>query len=528
MEPSLTSSMEGANHMTGTVGKIKNPESIIVIGAGIGGMCVAARLAKAGHKVSIYEASDRTGGKCRTEWVGDYAFDTGPSLLTIPAVYRDFFQRTGEQMGRVLELQAVDPSFNYHFADGKQINFTNLSRKATLQSIASSLGDSAATEWDRLLLRAEAMWGVAREPFIESELTTPLALLKRRHIFKDLRIIAPRATLRDFKIQSPHLSKIMDRYATYSGSDPRKAPAVLSTIAFIEEAFGAWHIKGGIGTLSERITERCEKLGVEIHLNTPIASINLQGATATGITLADGTVINADRVVSNSDASLTYNTLIKSSHRKVRKVRRGLDKLEPSLAGFCLLLGLKPSQDQSLAHHTILFPEDYDAEFDAIFAKREPVVRPAIYLCSPHDESMVKNRGHEAIFVLVNAPRHDLDRAKGFDWSDKGFVARYAQSIIDQIEERGISIRDRLDTLEIRTPLDLQHSVLAPGGSIYGSSSNGARAAFLRARNRSPIKNLYLVGGSAHPGGGLPLVGLSAEIVANAILNVPSSQSTGH
>ena len=528
MEPSLTSSVEGANHMTGMVGKVKNPESIIVIGAGIGGMCVAARLAKAGHKVSIYEASDRTGGKCRTEWIGNYAFDTGPSLLTIPAVYRDFFQRTGEQMGRVLELQAVDPSFNYRFADGKQVNFTNLSRKATLQSIASSLGDSAATEWDRLLLRAEAMWGVAREPFIESELTTPLALLKRRHIFKDLRIIAPRATLRDFKIQSPHLSKIMDRYATYSGSDPRKAPAVLSTIAFIEEAFGAWHIKGGIGTLSERITERCEKLGVEIHLNTPIASINLQGATATGVTLADGAVINADRVVSNSDASLTYNTLIKSSHRKVRKVRRGLDKLEPSLAGFCLLLGLKPTQEQPLAHHTILFPEDYDAEFDSIFAKRQPVVRPAIYLCSPHDESMVKNRGHEAIFVLVNAPRHELDASKGFDWSDEEFVSKYAQSIIDQIEERGISIRDRLDTLEIRTPLDLQETVLAPGGSIYGSSSNGARAAFLRARNRSPIKNLYLVGGSAHPGGGLPLVGLSAEIVANAILNVPSSQSTGH
>ena len=528
MEPSLTSSVEGANHMTGTVGKVKNPESIIVIGAGIGGLCVAARLAKAGHKVSIYEASDRTGGKCRTEWVGDYAFDTGPSLLTIPAVYRDFFQRTGEQMGRVLELQAVDPSFNYRFADGKQINFTNLSRKDTLQSIASSLSDSAANEWDRLLLRAEAMWGVAREPFIESELTTPLALLKRRHIFKDLRIIAPRATLRDFKIQSPHLSKIMDRYATYSGSDPRKAPAVLSTIAFIEEAFGAWHIKGGIGTLSERITERCEKLGVEIHLNTPIASINLQGARATGVTLADATVINADRVVSNSDASLTYNTLIKSSHRKVRKARRGLNKLEPSLAGFCLLLGLKPTQEQPLAHHTILFPEDYDAEFDAIFAKREPVARPAIYLCSPHDESMVKSHGHEAIFVLVNAPRHDLDASKGFDWSDEEFVSKYAQSIIDQIEERGISIRDRLDTLQIRTPLDLQETVLAPGGSIYGSSSNGARAAFLRARNRSPIKNLYLVGGSAHPGGGLPLVGLSAEIVANAILNVPSSQSTGH
>jgi phytoene dehydrogenase-like protein len=141
---------------------------------------------------------------------------------------------------------------------------------------------------------------------------------------------------------------------------------------------------------------------------------------------------------------------------------------------------------------------------------------------------MVKSEGHEALFVLVNAPRHSKNSGNGFDWSDDGFNQRYANSIIDQIEAQGISIRDRLDLLEIRTPLDLQNSVNAPGGSIYGTSSNGPRAAFLRAKNRSPLKNLYLVGGSSHPGGGLPLVGLSAEIVANAILNVPSASQSTH
>ena len=130
---------------------------------------------------------------------------------------------------------------------------------------------------------------------------------------------------------------------------------------------------------------------------------------------------------------------------------------------------------------------------------------------------MVKDVGHEAWFVLVNAPRHSED-GDGFDWSDQLFVKSYANRIIDQIESAGIPIRERLEVLEVRTPLDLQNSVNAPGGSIYGSSSNGARSAFDRAKNRSPIKGLYLVGGSAHPGGGLPLVGLSAEIVANAIL----------
>ena len=514
--------------MTGQVGKVKEPKKIVVIGAGIGGMCTAARLARAGHHVEIFEASDRPGGKCRTEWIGRYSFDTGPSLLTIPAVYRDFFQRTGQQMGLEMEVQAVDPSFDYRFHDGKSVKFSNLSRKKTLEEITTAFGSEAAEQWDEVLNRAERMWDVSREPFIESELKSPLSLLKRRHILRDLRIIAPRATLRDFGMRNPYLAKIMDRYATYSGSDPRRAPAVLSTIAFIEEAFGAWHIKGGIGTLSERIAARCEKVGARIHLNSPVAAINLKGNKAIGLTLRDGTVVPADIVISNADAGFTYNNLISKPTRKVKKVRKEQAKLEPSLAGFSLLIGLRPSNEEKLSHHTILFPDDYDAEFDSIFTKKEPVEKPTIYICSPHDPTMVKSEGHEALFVLVNAPRHSSTPSDGFDWSDREFAQKYAHQIIDQIEARGISIRDRLDLLEIRTPLDLQNSVNAPGGSIYGTSSNGPRAAFLRAKNRSPLKNLYLVGGSAHPGGGLPLVGLSAEIVANALLNVPSASQSTH
>ena len=131
---------------------------------------------------------------------------------------------------------------------------------------------------------------------------------------------------------------------------------------------------------------------------------------------------------------------------------------------------------------------------------------------------MVHDPVSEAWSVLVNAPRHDPNGVDGFNWSNKEFVEEYAQRIITQIESTGISVRDRLEVLEVRTPADLESEVLAPGGSIYGSSSNGARAAFLRAKNRSPLKGLFCVGGSAHPGGGLPLVGLSAEIVALAVL----------
>ncbi len=490
-------------------------KDVIVIGAGMGGMATAARLARKGYTVRVFEAGDRHGGKCRTEWIDGYAFDTGPSLLTLPAVYRDLFQRTGEVLGRVVELKEVDPSFDYRFHDGTHVSFANLSRKKTLDSIADSYGDDAAREWDSVMRRAESMWDVSREPFIESELMSMASLLKRRSLLRDLFVISPWKSIRGLKIKSPHLRKILDRYATYSGSDPRTAPAVLSSIAFVEEAFGAWHITGGVGKLADALYQRCLDRGVTFEFNSPVIEILHTGGEVTGVALSDGRVLSAATVVANSDAGLIYSHLIKNPPASVRRAKKKIAKMEPSLAGFSLLLGLKPSTDEPLEHHTILFPHDYDAEFESIFNKKIPVEDPTIYICAPHDPTMVSKAGHEAWFVLVNAPRHGAD---SFDWSDRAFAQRYAQKIIDLIESRGISIRDRLELLEIRTPADLEKSVMAPGGSIYGTSSNGAQSAFNRAKNRSPLNGLYCVGGSAHPGGGLPLVGLSAEIVAEAII----------
>jgi phytoene desaturase len=498
---------------------ITSKPAVAVIGAGMGGMATAARLAKAGHQVTVYEASDRHGGKCRTEWIGNYAFDTGPSLLTLPAVYRDFFQRTGEVMGRVLELIAVNPSFDYRFSDGKSVKFANLSRKETLAAVKESLGDNAAHEWDRVMSKAEAMWDVSREPFIESELRSIASLLKRPTLLRDLRIIAPWKSIRDLKIEDLHLRNILDRYATYSGSDPRVAPAVLASIAFVEEAFGAWHIKGGVGKLADAVYQRCLDRGVKFEFNSPVTSINHNGKQVTGVTLSSGSAVEYEIVVANADASLVYNKLILGKVAKLKRTRKNLAKAEPSLAGFSLLLGLRPSDKPSgLSHHNVLFPKDYDQEFEDIFNRKVPVADPTIYICAPNDDAMVKHPGHEAWFVLVNAPRHSESGIDGFNWSDKDANHRYAMKIIDAIEARGISVRDRLEVLEIRTPADLERTVMAPGGSIYGTSSNGARSAFLRAKNRSPLKGLYCVGGSAHPGGGLPLVGLSAEIVAQAVV----------
>ncbi|MSW27065.1 MAG: FAD-dependent oxidoreductase, partial [Actinobacteria bacterium] len=338
-------------------------KKVVVIGAGLGGMCAAARLARAGYTVNVYESSDQVGGKCRTEWVGKYAFDTGPSLLTLPAVYRDFFLKTGAPLETVLELQPVEPSFDYRFADGGRVEFNNLSRFDTLQSITSAFGADSSRDWNTLMQRAEKMWDVSREPFIESELRSVFSLLKRPRLMRDLKIIAPWLSLRDLvqkETKDYRLQYIADRYATYSGSDPRLAPAVLLSIAFVEEAFGAWHIKGGIGKLSEAVHNRALECGVQFHLNSPIASINQANKKVTGITLENGEVIESAIVVANADARDVYTSLLPPTLPVTGSARKSISHSDASVAGFTLLLGLRPDpMAQRLRHHTVLFPENY-------------------------------------------------------------------------------------------------------------------------------------------------------------------------
>ena len=491
---------------------------ISVVGAGIGGMSAAARLAKQGHQVTVFENSDQSGGKCRTEWFGDYAFDTGPSLLTLPAVFRDLFLKTGKRIEHVLDISPVDPAFNYNFADGSKVTFPNLSNPKTYQEIEKSFGISASQSWRQIIERSEKMWEASRDSFIESELTSIWPLLLRKNLINQINQISPFTSLRSLSEKlnlDPHLKMIIDRYATYTGSDPRSAPAVLLTIAFVESTFGAWHIKGGIGQLSVALEQRCRDLGVDFQFKSLVTKILVEQNKVEGLVLSDGKTIKSDLVVSNSDAEYTFNSLIGSEVSSARGERRKLKSATKSLAGFSLLLGLdnKKSKPVDVKHHNVYFPENYDLEFDQIFTQKIPVTNPTIYLCAPKDSSMVKGADKEAWFVLVNAPRHEPE--SGWDWKDGG--QEYAQKIISKMDDLGLNVTNRLDFMEYRTPADLENYAMAPGGSIYGTSSNSPVSAFLRARNRSKVKGLFCVGGSAHPGGGLPLVGISAEIVAKAI-----------
>ena len=494
---------------------------VVVIGAGMGGLAAAARLAALGHDVSVFEQGKHPGGKVATYRRDGFAFDTGPSLLTLPAVYRDLFLKTassrrGAPLEEQVDLRALDPAFAYRWADGSSAVLPGSNTQRVAHALGDALGGRAADDWNRFSRRAGHTWSVTRGPFLESPLDGPRDLLRQLHRLGDVRAVAPWRTLRSLGRQSfadDRLVTLLDRYATYAGSDPRRAPAALSVIPYVEQTFGAWHVGGGIGVLADAVYRRCVDRGVSFTFSSDVVEVVTDGGRASGVRLADGRRVAADVVVANADAAHLYRDLV-ADPRSAAPLA-ALDRATPSLSGFVLLLALR-GRSRDLEHHNVSFPADYDAEFDAIFGPApRPVPDPALYICAPDDPTMRPDDQHESWFVLANAPRHLP--GSGVDWDGPGVAEAYADHLLGIMARRGLDVRDRLVWREVRTPADLERQTRAPGGAIYGTSSNGIRAAFLRPANRSPVPGLFLVGGSAHPGGGLPLVGLSAAIVATLV-----------
>ena len=384
-------------------------------------------------------------------------------------------------------------------------------------------GHGAGDDWSRFMRRASDIWDLTREPFLESPLNGARTLLGLARTPGDVATVAPWASLRELGrryLKDPHQQVFLDRYATYTGSDPRRAPAALATIPYVEQAFGAWYIPGGLRRLACVVAERARQAGAMIRTSAGVAQVLVDQRHVTGVRLASGEHLRADVVVANADAAHLYRDLLPGPEGAAG--RRRLRKAQPSLSGFVLLLALR-GRTSGLRHHTVLFPDDYDLEFDQLFGtgtQSEPVpcTDPAVYISAPDDAALRPDDGHEAWFVLVNAPAHNPSNDQlGVDWAMPGLAQAYARRILEIMASRGLDVRDRVLWQEIATPADLERATRTVGGSIYGSSSNGARAAFLRPANRSHIRGLFLASGSAHPGGGLPLAGLSAAIVAGMI-----------
>ncbi len=347
---------------------------IVVIGAGVGGMAAALRLARAGHRVTVYERSAEVGGKLAVYERDGFRFDTGPSLLTLPQVF--------EELELGLDPVPLDPVVRHVFPDGTVLDSSS-DHGVFLERIGAALGPEAAADWDRFWRRAARIWRASWDSVLRRPVSAA-SLARMSWRVPDLLAIAPGRSLRSLgrrHLRDPRLRMMLDRYATYTGTDPRRAPAALAAIPYAELAHGGWYLPGGLGTLSGALRAEIDRAGVRVVTRAEVAAVQTDDQRVRGILLSSGEHVPADVVVSNVDALTLYRDLLPSPGRLTGLADR-------SLGGFVLLLGVR-GHTPELAHHTVFFPRDYDAEFDAIFPgpgrRARPVDDPAVFVTRADD-----------------------------------------------------------------------------------------------------------------------------------------------
>ncbi len=482
---------------------------VVIIGGGLGGLAAAIRLALQGRRVVLCEKNERLGGKLNLHQAAGYTFDTGPSLLTMPWVIRDLFAAAGRSIDDYLCLEQVEPACRYFWPDG--VRFDAWQRLPQLIQEIERISPVDVPHFFQFLAHTARIYDAVAEPFLLRpfdglrELITPTMA---RHALRIDALRSVDAAVRSF-FRSPHLRQLFNRYATYNGSSPYLSPATFTLIAYIELAEGGWYVRGGMYQLAVALARLAGELGVEIRPQTAVREIVIERGKACGARLEHGELLPAAAVVVNADPRYAYEQLIPGGQREAARLAR----LEPSCSGVVLFLGVEGDFPQ-LAHHNIFFSADYPAEFQAIFAERQPALDPTVYIAATcRSDPLHAPPGHMNLFVLVNAPADD----GRIDW--ERVMPAYRDHIIAKLEQMGLrGLRQAIRYAHHWTPADLARAYNAPAGAIYGLSSNSPFAAFARPPLRARrVQQLYFVGGGTHPGGGIPLVLLSGKAVAERI-----------
>lgn len=496
----------------------KSDKPVIVIGSGLGGLASAVVAAARGHSVAVYDKNDWLGGKAAVIEEGGFRFDMGPTILTVPSVLRRIFEEAGETLEDWLPLIRLDPQWRCFFGECDVLDLIEDVPEMGRKAEAFSGKNGLAQGYEKFLRVSEHLHDVSerfffwksvedirdtmniRENMNPATLRDVLSLRMGRSVASTIRGMVP----------DERVSQMLDHFVQYVGSSPFASPAVLCSIAHMQTSGGVWYPVGGTRAVAEQLRKLGEKLGVTYHTNSDVAQIVVEDGVATGIRLVNGDHVAASAVISNMDSLRTYAELVGGD------AARHYEKagFEPACSGVVLYLGLNKRYDH-LLHHDFVFSDDAHEEFDAIYKRGEPAPDPTCYIAAPSgSDPSVAPEGGEALYVLVHTPY----LRPHHDWSK--MFPQYRQVILDKLKRTAglTDIEDRIVFERHLTPQDIHDRYKVLNGAIYGLASHGKFTGAFKPGNRSRfVKNLYLAGGAAHPGPGMPMVMMSGWIAADAL-----------
>lgn len=475
---------------------------IVVIGGGIGGLSAALSLGGRGRPVVVLEAAEFLGGKAGVVEREGLTFDTGPSVLTMSYVFEELFSRAGLAFEDFVKLRTPNPSFRYLYPGGGVLDvFVEL--EETRASVERTFGARARDEFTEYLDLAGKVWRAAEPHFVRAPAPDFARLLRSgpRTWAQLVHIDGLRTMGKAIRsvVKTPELVMLFERYATYNGSDVRRAPGTLGCIAHVELALGGYGVEGGIGALVAGLVAAGEKLGVRYRTNTRVRRVELARGSVASVVTDEGR-IPTTQVVANVEARHLFEELVPEA--------KGDREPPTSMSAYNAVYSV-PSAGR--VAHTVVFPTDYEAEFRAIFDEKRVPSEPTIYLCAQEEcHGRTPLYGRAPLFAMVNAP------------PDRGGAVPSARDVFVPVEKRLASLGlldDSARLLWERTPHELAERFPGSDGALYGPASNDKWTAFRRTGNRIGAPHgLYFAHGSGHPGGGLPLVAQAGMLAADALL----------
>ncbi|GBF73014.1 phytoene desaturase [Paenibacillus sp. 598K] len=486
-------------------------KKIIVIGGGLAGLSAAIRLRADGHEVIVLEKNERAGGKLNIRQGKGYRFDTGPSILTMPWVLDQLFQAAGRRLKDYLKLIRVEPQWRALYPDGSHIDLLG-DLPAMLEQIGE-LSPRDRRQFIPYLNYCRKQYELSTKSFYARSLSG-LSDLRQQHSLRELLAMDPLKTMAQTTeqyIEHPKLRQLFNFLIMYVGSSPYAAPAVLSQLIYVQMGLGIYYVDGGMYNIARAMLRLLDELGVEVRTSCQVDEVLVENGRAAGVRIGDER-LQADIVVSNLEAIPAHQTILSGHSQSSRMVKR-LSKFEPTVSGHVMLLGVDRTYDH-MKHHNFLFAENAALEFEELFVKKRPAADPTIYVgISSKTDASQAPEGKENWFVLTHVP----PLAPGESW--ERWRVPYRDLVLDKLERLGATgLREHIEWEHTFLPDDLRTLYGANGGSIYGTVTDRKLNGGFKIPQRSPmLDNLYFVGGSTHPGGGVPMVTLSGQFAADLI-----------